>query len=215
MFLFPNFQYASLFLESLERCSPAKKVALYTTFFLPLISFLTFVKPVKTHIIMSTRMTDDFYETFRILIIILWAAMRCATAKIHLQTFLDMPKAKIIELTQNSQMKEEERQRKVAHYASYSCVSLLQYFVPVLITLAVALLLKSLGDIKVGSLMNMKNPLQSDQQNSGKDYGALQPFLDKEIQKAFWTLLTTLCVGINSVLCVCGVIFKRTLLSRP
>jgi len=135
---------------------------------------------------------------------------------VHLQTFLDSPKLKIIEFTQNSQMKHEERERKIAYYASYFCVASLQYFVPVFITLTAALLLKSFGAIQISALWgeyaDAKSPAISE--STLDKNSILHLVLEKDIQRPIWTLLLVVCLGINASLSICGVVFKRTLLTR-
>ncbi|KAI1719644.1 putative transmembrane protein [Ditylenchus destructor] len=123
--LFPNIQYASLYLDSLNDCSPHLKVSytllghnknmlqvmLHVTFFLPLMGFLTFIKAVKMHILETAR-----------------CIMRYATAKYHFQTFLDKPKYKIYEFNKDVRLKEGECEKKVAYFASYFCVTSQQVF---------------------------------------------------------------------------------------
>ncbi|KAI1697539.1 putative transmembrane protein domain-containing protein [Ditylenchus destructor] len=147
--LFPNIQYASLYLDSLKDCSPHLKVSLHVTFFLPLIGFFTFIKAVKTHILETSSISEELFDILRIFLIVAWCIMRYATAKYHFQTFLDKPKYKIYEFNKDVRLKEGECEKKVAYFASYFCVTTLQYLVPMFITLSSTLLLKNLGNTRV------------------------------------------------------------------
>lgn len=82
------------------------------------------------------------------LLVILWSALRFLSGRSHLQAFLNQPQSKILELNHGGQMRSEEKQRRIAYYASYTCVAALQFYAPVFLTLSTALLLKSFGELR-------------------------------------------------------------------
>lgn len=215
IFLFPNIQYSSWYFQATETSENLLiKFLIHFGFFLPLISFLMFTKPVKEHFMVNTRISNSAFEAFRILLVIIWSLIRCASSKVYLQVFLDTPKYKIYEFQQD---KAKNRQKKIAYYALYFCAATLQYFAPVLITLITALLLKTFGGISFLSLLHWTSEtkvpkliLDSD------DIGniALKILLSPGMQKPLWTLFLVAFLGIQSSLSIIGVVFRRIYLNQ-
>ena len=206
-FFFPILQFTSIYFESLEESTPQMKLLLYSTFLSPACVILLFLRPVVENILEAGMIDHEQLKAIRILAIIFLALTRAAYSRSFLQKFLDQPKNKILEF-HKSQMQPEERQRKVAYFASYTCTTALQFYLPVLIVLSTALILKNLGRISIlsafnGPVIRNENPTTPTQ---GDVVGII---FAKEVQDPLWTLTLTTFLCAQFLIMLIGVVGVR------
>lgn len=160
----------------------------------------------------SFSITESRYEAARILLVVLWALLRVLLAKPHFQGFLDSAQRKVHQLqTQTGYIKSHELQKLVIQYAQYFCAAALQYFLPVFLTLVVAMILKNLGDIDFFGTYNPKPeppkemPTEIIDSNS---LASLRVLLNFSAQKAFWSYCLVNLLIINVALTAFGTIYS-------
>uniref|UniRef100_A0A914CAW4 EIPR1-like beta-propeller domain-containing protein n=1 Tax=Acrobeloides nanus TaxID=290746 RepID=A0A914CAW4_9BILA len=196
MLLFPNFRYVVSYLKAVAVGTPSVKTGLHTVFILPIIILALFSNPIKEHVLSNARfswLSESQFDFCRILLVILWALLRISTAKIQLQAYLDLSLEKLqILRRETGYIKSNELQRMIYQYASYFCAAALQYFLPVLLTLVIALLLKSVGNIGI-----FETPEASSVLKTNVTEPTVHAFLSLEAQKPMWTFFLVMILTIN------------------
>ena len=155
------------------------------------------------------RITESRYEVSRIALIIVWALLRVIAAKPHLQAFLNIAQQKVTALRkENGTIKSDQLQKMIIRYAQYFCAAALQYYVPVFLTVVVALILKNLGDIDF-----MRAQTTTDEVEDSPSLASLKILLNFSAQKAFWSYCVVMLLIVNVTLTVFGTIYSYNFVS--
>uniref|UniRef100_A0A7E4W074 Transmembrane protein 161B n=1 Tax=Panagrellus redivivus TaxID=6233 RepID=A0A7E4W074_PANRE len=213
MLLFPIIRYTTMYGKAVKEVGKFLQLALHLTFLLPVVALVLYTNAVRDHLLLSGRypyLNETRLDALRLAIILIWVLARFLTAKYHLQSFLNTAEEKIIELQKETgHIKSDKLQRLVIQYAQYFCAAALQYFVPVLLTLTVALLLKNLGDIDFIRQEKPDTPeLTLEDVEDPNSLASLKILLNFRSQKAFWTYSLINLLIVNTSLSVFGRIFS-------
>uniref|UniRef100_A0A914HIF5 Gustatory receptor n=1 Tax=Globodera rostochiensis TaxID=31243 RepID=A0A914HIF5_GLORO len=190
---FPVLQYSSLYMDS-DKCGAAIRFLLHVTFLAPLGIVLLYLRPMVEHLTENEYFMYAQLRMVRFVAVFFWAILRLSTTKVILRTFLNQPKDKISEYARD-RLNEENCQRKVAHFASYACVTSLQYVLPVFITLSATLLLRSLDRFAHGETEHQT---------------ILNVILSHEVQEPLWKFASIMLLSTQFLVGVVGIVGKRT-----
>ncbi|XP_064469449.1 transmembrane protein 161B-like [Ornithodoros turicata] len=156
-FAFPGLRFARMHSDAFKYCEerPFLKVALHMSFVAPLFVVLLWVKPIARAYftqrtfpgMKGTLLTDDSFETTRIVCVLAVVLMRLLLMPRYLQSYLNLAPEKLSELRKEAgRITNIELQKKVARVFYYLCVVALQYMTPLLTCAFTACLLKTLGE---------------------------------------------------------------------
>nr|CAD2183673.1 unnamed protein product [Meloidogyne enterolobii] len=218
-FFFPLLQYTSLYFDFFEDEDEERgfknifvRCVLHFSFLAPVGVLLLFLRPIVEQILETQFITHEQLKSLRLLALFTTLFARIYSSRICLQTFLDKPKKVLIEYSFRN-LKEEEKQRKVANYASYACTAALQHYMPIAIILSTGLILKNLADVSFSSLLYQSTTTTSSTTTNtllDKKFILLNILFSKEFHEPLWTLaLTTLICG-QCLICLFGVIMRKT-----
>ncbi|KAF7634672.1 hypothetical protein Mgra_00005920 [Meloidogyne graminicola] len=205
-----------------------KMLFLHFSFLSPIGIFLLFLRPIVDQILETQIINYEQLKSLRLLLLFLNFNSKNKCSKTFLQTFLDKPKNIINEYSFKN-MKEEERQKKIANYASYACTAALQYYMPITIILSIGLLLKNFGKKKkvvlslvadisfysllpeqyFGKIEQKSLPILS-KQNDQKSI-ILNILFSKELHEPLWTLALTNLIFGQIIICLFGVLMRKTM----
>ena len=155
---FPGLRLAKLHLDSLKYAKENlfKQLAIYVNFLLPLLIILSWVKPLGRDILCGRNWTftrrgavlsDDVFDSVRLLIVLIFFVMRLLLLPIHMQSHLNLAHEKIEQLKKESgKISSLELQKMVARVFYYLCVVAVQYITPAILILFLTFLLKTLGN---------------------------------------------------------------------
>uniref|UniRef100_A0A914MJ04 Uncharacterized protein n=1 Tax=Meloidogyne incognita TaxID=6306 RepID=A0A914MJ04_MELIC len=217
-FFFPLLQYTSLYFDFFEEEEWERgfrnifvSCVLHFSFLAPVGVLLLFLRPIVEQILETQFITHEQLKSLRLLALFTTLFARIYSSRICLQTFLDKPKKILIEYSFKN-LKDEEKQRKVANYASYACTAALQHYMPIAIILSTGLILKNLADVSFSSLLYQSTTTTSSTTTTllDKKFILLNILFSKEFHEPLWTLaLTTLICG-QCLICLFGVIMRKT-----
>ncbi|KAL3084193.1 hypothetical protein niasHT_039319 [Heterodera trifolii] len=188
---FPLLQFSSLYIHS-DECSVSFRFLLHFAFFAPFLIVLLFLRPISDHLIENDFLSFAQLRMLRFVSVLFWVILRIAIAKVILQTFLNRPKMQMTDYAKDS---KENRQRKVAFFASYVCVTSLQYILPVLATLSTALLLKCFDRFATGETEHQT---------------ILNVILNYKLQEPIWNFSLILLLSTQFFVGLIGIIGERS-----
>ncbi|KAL4232618.1 hypothetical protein ACF0H5_007308 [Mactra antiquata] len=152
---FPGLRMAKLHLDALKysKENPFKQVLLHTNFILPYIVLLLWVKPVGRDILCGLNwkitnrvLTESVFENVRIASFVVMCLLRVMLLTTHVQSHLNLAYEKVEGIRKESgRISNVEIQQLVARVFYFVVVVVIQYIVPVIILLFMALMYKTLG----------------------------------------------------------------------
>ncbi|GIY26478.1 transmembrane protein 161B [Caerostris darwini] len=165
-FTFPGLRLARMHKDALKYCAerPLLKTLLHISFISPVFVLLMWVKPISRHYftertwpgIPDVLMSSDAFDTTRLVLIVFILAIRFFLMPHYLQSYLNMAPEKVRNLRKEAgRISNVELQKMVARVFYYLCVVTLQYLTPLMLCLFCTLLLKTLGDYKWSSYINV------------------------------------------------------------
>uniref|UniRef100_A0A914WT84 Transmembrane protein 161B n=1 Tax=Plectus sambesii TaxID=2011161 RepID=A0A914WT84_9BILA len=226
MLVFPNFRYARMYTSALKYAAekPFERLFLHLGFLSPVFVLLLWTHPMKEHLVNGPRKicTEEQLNSVRIFSVVLTAILRYVMYRPHLQAHLNLAFERMVELKQEAgRMNSLELQRMVFRFFSYLCAAALQYFVPVLLQLIFALMLKTLGHyswltpfglptifIPYLSGLNPSDPkvfAAGDVQNS---LTSIYSLFNVTVNRGIWTFILITTTAINFSLSLIGVVYN-------
>ncbi|KAL7073624.1 hypothetical protein ACQ4LE_007120 [Meloidogyne hapla] len=220
-FFFPLLQFTSLYFDSFEEERESNNIfvrfILHTSFMAPVVVFLLFLRPIVEQILEFQIITHNQLKSLRLFTLLIALLARIYSSHICLQTFLDRPKKVLIEYSFKN-LKDEEKQRKIANYASYACTAALQLYMPIAIILSIGMIFKNLADISFCSPLSQYFWNETISTSSSttttlldKKYILLNILFSKELHEPLWTLALTNLICGQCIICLFGVIMRKTM----
>ena len=162
---FPGLRYAKMFTDSIKYAqgSPFLQLLLYSSFIMPVLISLMWVKPlmrdyiVKEHAFLKgATITNDIFESTRLYLLLAFILLRLSLTTTHLQSHLNIAVDKVNQLKKEAgRISNTELQKMVARVFYYLCVVALQYLAPLIFLLFCTFMLKTLGDMSWTPMLNL------------------------------------------------------------
>ncbi|GMT00513.1 hypothetical protein PENTCL1PPCAC_22687, partial [Pristionchus entomophagus] len=143
--IFPSFRFAAMFRGAYRNSGPVGKVCLPSLIIIPILICLSFSHPFRLYMTEGRKvwMTRQQLEGARVLLCIVWCAMRLIFFRPLLQVHLDLAYDKVAALQrQSGKIRNIELQSMIFQYYSYLCPAIAQYLAPTALILCLSLLLK-------------------------------------------------------------------------
>ncbi|XP_036606156.1 transmembrane protein 161A [Trichosurus vulpecula] len=170
---FPGLRLAQTHLDALHLAAdrPFLQLILHTSFLAPVLILCLWVKPIARDFLLQAPvgktapvqlLSDSAFDSVRLWLVLALCLLRLAVTRPHLQAYLCLAQRWV------EQMKKEagrisalEIQRKVTRIYCYVSVVSLQYLAPIILTLHLTLLLKTLGGYSwgLGSTSHLPKPV--------------------------------------------------------
>ncbi|KAK0425768.1 hypothetical protein QR680_009373 [Steinernema hermaphroditum] len=209
MLVFPNFRYATMYSKALKVASAPTKVLLHITFLLPAFVSLLFTQPAHNYLVNGPRqlLKEHQLDTLRIWSVVIWAILRVALCKPHLQSHLDLALERVNSLRKETgNINSLDLQRMIFRYFSYLCAAALQYFIPVFLPLLLNFLLASLGSVSWLGL-----PPSEEVVPVADNMASLNVLISSNVQHAFWKLCLVFTLLVNTSITFIGFIYNSYL----
>ncbi|KAG6454480.1 hypothetical protein O3G_MSEX008714 [Manduca sexta] len=156
LFTFPGLRVARMHWDSLRYYGDdkVKSLLLNLNFAMPFVLVLLWVRPITRHYLTvrvfsgmdKPLMTSQAYDTLRLVMVVVTAAVRLLVMPRQLQAYLDMAQRRLdVQKKEAGRITNIELQKKVASVFYYLCVVALQYICPVVMVLYLTLMYKTLG----------------------------------------------------------------------
>nr|XP_002124040.1 transmembrane protein 161B [Ciona intestinalis] len=146
---FPAIRMSQMYLHSLKyaKGNNLLNLTLHFNFFAPLVIMFLWVKPLARDIMVGpSLLTNEQFEIFRIIFILLACVLRLCLTRVHLQAYLNLAFDKLNKIKKESGLITNiELQRTIAHVFYYLGIVAMQYLSPLVLLLCSTLCLKSLG----------------------------------------------------------------------
>lgn len=153
---FPGLRLSKMHVDALKysKEQPLFNVLIHVNFVLPIAILLLWVKPIGRDLfcglsqnISWKMMTEEQFETTRLLLVVVMVILRLCLLTTHLQSYLNIAFVKVEEMKKESgKITSLELQKMVARVFYYLGVVATQYVTPVIMMLFLTFLLKTLGD---------------------------------------------------------------------
>ena len=154
---FPGLRLAKMHADALQYAKerPFLQVLLHVNIIFPLFVLLMWLKPVFRKYLVKVNaegnhvmLTDEMFESARILVLVTFCALRFCLLSTHLQAHLNMAVDKVKNMKKETgRISSLELQRMVARVFYYLCVVALQYVAPLITILFLVLMMKTLGGL--------------------------------------------------------------------
>ncbi|XP_030028766.2 transmembrane protein 161B [Manduca sexta] len=156
LFTFPGLRVARMHWDSLRYYGDdkVKSLLLNLNFAMPFVLVLLWVRPITRHYLTvrvfsgmdKPLMTSQAYDTLRLVMVVVTAAVRLLVMPRQLQAYLDMAQRRLdVQKKEAGRITNIELQKKIASVFYYLCVVALQYICPVVMVLYLTLMYKTLG----------------------------------------------------------------------
>uniref|UniRef100_A0A1I8AG37 Transmembrane protein 16H n=1 Tax=Steinernema glaseri TaxID=37863 RepID=A0A1I8AG37_9BILA len=209
MLVFPNFRYATMYSNALKVDSAATKFLLHITFLLPVFTLLLFTQPAHNYLVNGPRKLLDEHQldTLRLWAVVVWALLRLALRRVHLQSHLDLALERVTSMRKETgNINSLDLQRMIFRYFSYFCAAALQYFIPVVLPLILSFLLASLGNVSWIGL-----PASTEVVPEADNMASLNVLISANVQHAFWKLCLVFTVLVNTSITFIGFVYNSYL----
>ena len=164
---FPGLRLAKMHSDSMKYASenPLMQLCLNINMVAPICVIVMWVKPITREYLVNRRyngkniLSDEAFESVRILTIYVFCLFRFLLCWTHLQSHLNLACEKVTALRNEAgRITSIELQRMVARVFYYLCVVALQYLAPIILLLYCTLALKTLGHYSFSSAFDVPFP---------------------------------------------------------
>ncbi|VDD86143.1 unnamed protein product [Enterobius vermicularis] len=207
MLVFPNFRYARMYACAVKEAEPLSKFLYHIAFFSQYFSLFLFTHPVKNYILHGPykMLTASHLNSLRIWSVITSMFLRVLVRRAHLQSHLNLAAGALNEIrSQSGNINSLDLQKMVFRYYTYLNVATLQYFLPPILPLTFALLLKTLGNYSwIG-----KELLYVEMRSESSSLASLTVLLGPSVQQGIWTLFLVISLLHNCLLSLIGFFYN-------
>ncbi|KAF2367778.1 Transmembrane protein 161A/B [Trinorchestia longiramus] len=155
----------------LQSCRRWLQLLLHCSFMAPALVSLLWVRPLaRQYLVIITWpgytkpiLSADSFGTVRVVCVLVACALRLVVLPVYLQAYLDMARIKLEEQRSHAgKTTNKNIQRQVASVFYYLCVVALQYVLPLLLSIVLALMLKTLGGLHWEALRSPRHFVSSE-----------------------------------------------------
>ncbi|XP_001370761.4 transmembrane protein 161A [Monodelphis domestica] len=154
---FPGLRLAQTHLDALQLAAdrPLLQLILHTSFLAPVLILCLWIKPIARDFLLQAPvgkaapvqlLTDSAFDTVRLWVVLVLCLLRLAVTRPHLQAYLCLAQRWVEQMRKEAgRISALEIQRRITRIYCYVLVVSLQYLAPIVLTLHLTLLLKTLG----------------------------------------------------------------------
>uniref|UniRef100_A0A6A7FRC3 Transmembrane protein 161B-like n=1 Tax=Hirondellea gigas TaxID=1518452 RepID=A0A6A7FRC3_9CRUS len=164
-FTFPGMRYGKMHWDAVKIYQSRLwiQVLLNVSFLAPALASLFWVRPLARHYLVTHTwanysrplLSTETFALVRVVAVLIACVLRLLVLPLYLQVYLDMARTKLEEQRSHAgKITNKSIQKQVASVFYYLCVVMLQYLLPLLLTVVLALMLKTLGGLHWSSLSN-------------------------------------------------------------
>lgn len=153
--MFPGLRYTRMHRDCVRMCSSrAMQLVYHVNFVMPLVNVLTWVRPLSRAYLAEKALpstgapllSEAWFDSLRLWLLVFTVCLRLALMPRHLQAYLNISREKLDRVRQEAgRIRSTELQKKIVSVYYYVCVAALQFVAPLILSLYLALMYKSLG----------------------------------------------------------------------
>ncbi|KAM9102356.1 transmembrane protein 161A [Sarcophilus harrisii] len=159
---FPGLRLAQTHLDALHLAAdrPLLQLALHTSFLAPVLILCLWIKPIARDFLLQAPvgktapvqlLSDSAFDSLRLWLVLALCLLRLAVTRPHLQAYLCLAQRWVEQMRKEAgRIGALEIQRRITRIYCYVSVVSLQYLAPLILTLHLTLLLKTLGGYSWG-----------------------------------------------------------------
>nr|XP_020864692.1 transmembrane protein 161A isoform X2 [Phascolarctos cinereus] len=159
---FPGLRLAQTHLDALHLAAdrPLLQLVLHTSFLAPVLILCLWIKPIARDFLLQAPvgktapvqlLSDSAFDSVRLWLVLALCLLRLAVTRPHLQAYLCLAQRWVEQMRKEAgRISALEIQRRITRIYCYVSVVSLQYLAPIILTLHLTLLLKTLGGYSWG-----------------------------------------------------------------
>ncbi|KAF0296314.1 Transmembrane protein 161B [Amphibalanus amphitrite] len=154
--MFPGLRYTRMHRDCIRVSSENRALQLlyHVNFVMPLLNVLTWVRPLSRAYLTEKDMpstgapllSDAWFDSLRLWLLVATVVLRMLLMPRHLQAYLNISQDKLDRIRKEAgRIRSTELQKRIVSVYYYVCVAALQFVTPLILSLYLALMYKSLG----------------------------------------------------------------------